>query len=127
MTLRLSPLELLSGNRRMQIYHIWFDISRNITDLEFTKALKVFLEKLRAEDLIRDYRITRRTLGLGLPELGEFHVTLESDDMAQLDRAFERMTAREGEMEEAHVNVNRHVENIRFALYRDFPDENRAE
>lgn len=66
MTLRPNPLGLLSGNRRMQISHIWFDIGRDITDLEFTRALKVFLEKLR-------------------------------------------------------------VENIRFALYRDFPDENRAE
>ncbi len=50
----------------MQICHIWFDVSRDITDLEFTRALKVFLAKFR-------------------------------------------------------------VENIRFALYRDFPDENRAE
>lgn len=50
----------------MQIYHIWFDASRNIVDLEFTRTLKVFLEKLRTE-------------------------------------------------------------NIRFALYRDFPDENSAE
>lgn len=50
----------------MQIYHIWFDISRDIADLEFTRTLKVFLEKLRTE-------------------------------------------------------------NLRFALCRDFPDENRAE
>ena len=110
----------------MQIYHIWLDIAPDVTDLEFTSVLNDFLEKLRTDDLIRNFRITRRTLGLGLPELGEFHITVESDDMAQLDRAFTRMTKREGELEDAHVNMNKHARNLRFALYRDFPDKNRA-
>lgn len=77
---------------------------------------------LKSEGLIAGYRLTRRKLGLGLPELGEFHIVIETENLSQLEDAFQAAAARRGEFEELHAAVYRSVKNARFALYRDFPD-----
>jgi hypothetical protein len=64
----------------------------------------------------------RRKLGLGAPGLGEFHVMIETKDLAQLDLAFERVAGRSEPVEGFHFGVNSLVANPVFALYRDFPD-----
>jgi hypothetical protein len=69
--------------------------------------------------------MTRRKLGLGPTEFGEFHVTIEVEDLAQLDAAFRDVSARSGAIEELHHAVNRVATDVKFALYRDFPDANR--
>ena len=43
-------------------------------------------------------------------------------DMAQLERAFQRVAARSGETEALHRAVYSAVTGLRFALYRDFPN-----
>ena len=68
------------------------------------------------------YRITRRKLGLGSLDLPEFHIQLEFRDLAQLDQAFSNVAARRDPIEELHHAVNSQVREVRFALYRDFPD-----
>ncbi|MGA2451584.1 MAG: DUF6614 family protein [Polyangiaceae bacterium] len=44
-------------------------------------------------------------------------------DLRQLEAAFERVGARREPTEKFHFGVNSFVTNVRFALYRDFPDE----
>ena len=68
-----------------------------------------------------------RKLGLGPSSLGEFHVTVETDDLAQLDAAFQLVARRSGEVEGLHAAVNQFAQNLTFALYRDFPDPVRWE
>ena len=64
----------------------------------------------------------RRKLGLGPPQLREFHILLEVEDLAQLDRAFNQVAARQDPVESFHHAVNALVTDVFFALYRDFPD-----
>ena len=71
---------------------------------------------------IRSFRLSRRKLGLGPSILGEFHVTIETDNLAQLDAAFLTVAARSGEIEGLHTAVNQYVTDFMAALYRDFPD-----
>jgi len=66
--------------------------------------------------------MTRRKLGLGIPELGEFHIEIHVKDLRQLDAAFENVAGRREPTEGFHFGVNSLVQNARFALYRDFPD-----
>jgi hypothetical protein len=46
---------------------------------------------------------------------------IEVKDLAQLDRAFDHVAERSEPTETFHFGVNSLVQNVRFALYRDFP------
>ena len=111
---------MLSG---MDIYHIWCDLTEGTSDVEFADAVTEFLESLKADGSLAGWRLTRRKLGLGGEGLGEFHVALEFENLTQLDAAFSANATRRDPLESLHHAVNSKVRNLRFALYRDFPDE----
>lgn len=110
----------------MDCYHIWCDLRESSRDLEFADNLAAWLELLRDEGRIAGWRLTRRKLGFGPPGLGEMHVTIETDDLAQLDRAFELAASRTGDAEVRHSAVFSMVRNAVFSLERDFPDPVRS-
>jgi hypothetical protein len=109
----------------MDLYHTWFDLKPGVSDVEIAANLERYLGKLRADGRIAGFRITRRKLALGPPDLGEFHVVIEVDDLAQLDRAFVEVSGRTNPIESLHAAVNQSVSGFRAALYRDFPDPHR--
>lgn len=110
----------------MDLYHIWCNLVPGSSDLEFCTAVDAYLGALRQARRIAGHRITRRKLGLGPRELGEFHIVVEIEDLAQLDRAFVDVSTRAGPIEVLHQAVNRRARDLTFALYRDFPDAHRA-
>lgn len=91
------------------------------------RATETYMKHLRERGAVEGWRLTRRKLGLGPGELGEFHIMIEVKDLAQLDQAFSLAAARRDPTESAHQGVNSLVRNFRAALYRDFPDANRHE
>ena len=107
----------------MDLYHIWCDLKPGVGDMDFTDKLNAYLGGLADAGKIESYRITRRKLGLGREGLGEFHIMIDTRDLSQLDQAFRVVASRAGPVEDNHFSVNSLVENARFALYRDFPDE----
>jgi Family of unknown function (DUF6614) len=106
----------------MDSYHLWCNLKPGVRDLEFAAAIEGYLGWLRGQGLIAGYRLQRRKLGFGPPGLGEFHVAIETTDLAQLERAFQRVATREGEVERLHARVYSAVTDLVVALYRDFPD-----
>lgn len=114
-----------STGARMDVYHGWFDLKPGARDLEVTAAIERYLGHLRAQGQIAGWRLMRRKLGLAPRELGEFHLMMEFDDLAQLERAFAAVSTRADPVEALHHAVNSQVTNVRFALYRDFPDPQR--
>ncbi len=106
----------------MNLYEIWCDLKPGMSDLAFAERTAAWLDRLKAEGAIEGWRLTRRKLGLGPPGIGEFHITIEVRDLAQLDQAFHLAATRAEPYELLHHCVNHMVENARFALYRDFPD-----
>jgi len=111
----------------MDVYHVWCNLRPGVRDMEFVAHARRYLDHLRTDGLIEGYRITRRKLGLGPPQLAEFHLMLEVLDLAQLDRAFGRVASRSEPVESLHHGVNSMVRDATFALYRDFPDAVRKE
>lgn len=109
----------------MDLYHIWCELKAGESDLAFADNVARYLGSLKASGLIQGFRLTRRKLGLGPDGLGDFHIIVKTNDLAQLDAAFRKVATRAGEVEVAHAAVYRAVENLRFALYRDFPDAER--
>ena len=69
---------------------------------------------------------TRRKLGFGPPELGEFHVTIDVTNLTQLDSAYDVLVARSGPVEAFHQSVYAMVTDFRSGLSRDFPDPERV-
>ncbi|MDH3594754.1 MAG: hypothetical protein OEU09_03370 [Rhodospirillales bacterium] len=106
----------------MNVYHIGCNLKGGVRDAEFTDRAARYLGHLREQGLIAGYRITRRQLGLGPPHLPEFHLTVETEDLAQLDKAFSHVASRGEPVESFHHAVNSLVCDTFFALYRDFPD-----
>jgi hypothetical protein len=109
----------------MDLYHIWCDLKLGQRDLDFVEHVGRYLGELKADGLIDEFRLTRQKLGFGIPGLGEFHIVIETQDLAQLDRAFQAVSSRADPIESFHQAVNSRVENFRAALYRDFPDPHR--
>ena len=109
----------------MDCYEIWFDLKDSHRDLEFADALARYMGYLTEKELIGGFRLTRRKLGFGPQGLGEFHVTIETSDLTQLEAAFQRAATRDEEIEPLHAAVYSAVRNTQFALYRDFPDAGR--
>ena len=109
----------------MDVYHIWCSLKPGVGDTEFADDAKAYFEHLKGEGRIAAYRITRRKLGLGPPQLPEWHITLDFENMAQMDKAFDAVSARANPVEGFHHAVNSKVGEVFFALYRDFPDPGR--
>ena len=109
----------------MDLYHVWCDLKPGVRDTDFAMALSGWMDHLKDRNMIEGYRLTRRKLGLGPREIGEFHIIIEVRDLAQLDEAFKQASARAGEAEQRHFDVNSLVQNLTFGLYRDFPDSHR--
>ena len=106
----------------MDIYHVWCDLKPGVADLVFSEGVAKYMEYLRTKGLIESWRLTRRKLGLTPPEFREFHLTIETKGLHQLDSAFEHVASRREPVEGLHFGVNSLATNAVFALYRDFPD-----
>lgn len=109
----------------MNIYHIWCDKTPEITDLEWTDNMRIFLDHLVREGRMVGYRITRCKMGFrSIADLPEWHIMMEFRNMAQMDEAFDRVVPQQGELEISHRGFNQYIQgNIQHALYRDWPDQ----
>ena len=94
--------------------------------MEFVESARTYLERLKQDRQLHAYRITRCKLGFRPPQLREFHITLEFEDMTQMQSAFDAVSSRTDPVESFHHAVNSKVQDIFFALYRDFPDAHRV-
>jgi hypothetical protein len=106
----------------VNIYHVWCDLKPGVGDLDFSERLAAYLDHLKAEGLVDNWRLMRRKLGLVPPGLGEFHIMIEVANLGQLDAAFDHVASRQEPVEGFHFGVNALVRDPVFALYRDFPD-----
>jgi hypothetical protein len=111
----------------MDIYHGWCDLKTGVKDLDFARAFEAYMKHLAQHGAVERWRLTRRKLGFGPRELGDFHFMIEFRDLAQLDKAFGHAASRRDPTETVHYGLNSLVTNLAFALYRDFPDAIRHE
>lgn len=110
----------------VQHYHIWFDTHPKVKDLDLAGSMETFLDHMQSKGLIAGWNLQRRTLGLCSADLGEWHCSMATQDLGQLQAAFDAITPRSGDEEKLHAGVWSKVTNLKFALYRDFPDQNRV-
>lgn len=105
---------------------MWCNLRDSRKDLEFSANVKAYLDHLKGRGVIESWTLQRRKFGFGPPSLGEFHIVVSVKDLAQLDAAFGVVATRAGEVERLHHPVYSMVTDFVSALYRDFPDPERA-
>ena len=110
----------------MNYYDMWCNIRDSRKDLEFAAAVKAYLDRLQEMGRIEGWKLTRRKFGFGPDGLGEFHISVWTRDLAQLDQAFSTVAARSGEIEDLHRPVYAMAVDFKSSLSRDFPDPERA-
>ena len=110
----------------MDWYHVWCDLKAGEDDLAFCRNVDAYLGHLQDSGLVAEHRLMRRKLGLAYDGAGEFHIMIGTEDLAQLDAAFNLVSTREGEVERLHKAVYSAVAKVKFGLYRDFPDPQRG-
>lgn len=107
----------------MDIYHVWCDLKPGQSDQIFGERFTLFLDRLKSAGKIENWRLTRRKLGFAPDGMPEFHFMIETQDMDQLDQAFRALAPKEGPTHAIHFAANEMVQNLKFALYRDWPDQ----
>jgi hypothetical protein len=110
----------------MDVYQIWFDLKPGVRDTEFAASARAYLDQLKEGGHLVSYRLTRCKLGLAPPQLREWHITIDFENLTQMDAAFGQVSTRADPVESFHQAVNSKVQDVFFALYRDFPDANRV-
>lgn len=106
----------------MDHYYAFFDAKLGVRDTELAEAIDVYMAYLKDNGLIEGWSLTRRKFGFSPEGFGEFHLDMQTRDLAQLDAAFRHVARRSDPSESVHFAVNSKVANTKFALYRDFPD-----
>lgn len=71
----------VQGSASMDHYHTWFDLKPGTKDADFARSMARYMGHLKDNGLIEDWRLTRRKLGFGPPDLGEFHIVMETKDL----------------------------------------------
>lgn len=106
----------------MDCYEVWCNLRSGVVDLEFVAAVQAYLGQLQSEGRITSFRIRRRKFGFGPEALGEWNITMEFENLTQLDSAFQRVATRDADIEGLHAAVYGVVTDFKSGLYRDFPD-----
>jgi hypothetical protein len=104
-------------------YEIWVNLAPGANDLDLVRAVHNYLDHIKSQGKLESYTIRRRKFGFGIPELGEFHISIAFKDLAQLDQAFFVAATRDDVVEPLHHEVYSRVKDFKSALYRDFPDD----
>ena len=110
----------------MDVYHIWFNLKPGVRDLDFVASARAYLDLLKEGGHLVGYRVTRCKIGLAPPQLREWHITIDFENLTQIDAAFGQVSSRADPVESFHHAVNSKVQDAFFALYRDFPDPGRV-
>ena len=111
----------------MNLYHVMIDLKDDAKALAFAKALDEWISYLQGRGLIGHWRLMRRKLNLASDAARDFLLEIETDGLMQLEQAFRHVSQHSDEVDELYDRVHQMLAGADYALYRPFPDPERAE
>ncbi|MBB3993923.1 hypothetical protein GGR95_001554 [Sulfitobacter undariae] len=111
----------------MNLYHCSIDLRDDTKALGFAAALEVWMKHLQSSGVILSWRLCRQKLGFGAPRARDFLLEIEVENLTQLDQAFRFAASGDAHVERLYTTVHQMVGEVDVALYRPFPDPERAE
>jgi hypothetical protein len=111
----------------VNLYSCQITLRDDAKALAFAKAVDDWMSFLAARDAIRGWRLLRRKLNLAADCFHDFLLEIEVENLSQLDDAFRLTGQQDEDIATLHHNVHMLIAQADFALYRPFPDPERAE
>ena len=111
----------------MNLYHCSIDLRDTSKALAFAAVVEAWMEHLQSNGVIQSWHLYRRKLGFGAPQSRDFLLEIEVENMTQLDEAFRFTGLSDAQVERLYTTVHQMVGVVDVALYRPFPDPERAE
>ncbi len=111
----------------MTSYHCMIDLKPNANALAFAHAVDHWFTELQRAGKVEAWKLQRRKLHLAGTGFGDFLLSVELRDLAQLDLAFGHLGAAGDAASRAYEQMHGMIERFEVGLYRDFPDPVQAE
>ena len=111
----------------MNLYSCQISIRDDAKALALAKAVDEWMSFLATKGVIRNWRLLRRKLNLAADCFRDFLLEIEVENLSQLDEAFRLTGQQDEDIATLHHNVHMLISEADFALYRPFPDPERAE
>ena len=111
----------------MNYYTCGIDLKDNAKAVAFAVSVEAWMNLLQTNGKIASWRLCRRKLGFGAPRARDFQLEIAVEDMTQLDLAFRFTASGHDDVERLYTTVHQMVGEVDVALYRPFPDAERAE
>ena len=123
----MRAVVFLRGAWLMNLYHCQIDIKQDAKALAFSHALGVWMNHLKSNGSITEWRLMRRKLNLASDGHRDFLLEIEVEDLTQLDSAFRLSGSQDEDIAQMHRAVHDLIQSADFGLYRSFPDPERSE
>ncbi|PIE12489.1 MAG: hypothetical protein CSA70_09170 [Rhodobacterales bacterium] len=111
----------------MNLYTCSIDLHDDAKALVFAHAVGEWMTHLQNAGTIQGWRLMRRKLNLVSGGQRDFLLEVEVRNLAQLDSAFRLSGTRDERVENLYRAVHTLIAEADYALYRHFPDPERAE
>lgn len=111
----------------MNLYQCSVDLKDDAKAVAFAVAVDAWMTHLKSNGVIERWQLYRRKLGFGAPVARDFQLNVEVENLTQLDQAFRFTGTHDEDTERLYTTVHQMVGHVDVALYRPFPDPERAE
>ena len=106
----------------MNIYHCMIELKDGARALAFAAAVEAWMNYLKAQGLILDWRLLRRKFRLASGAHTDFLLEIDVGGLADLDAAFVALSAPDEGAERRYDHMHQMIAQIEVGLYRPFPD-----
>lgn len=106
----------------MNVYHCMIELRQESRPLAFAAAAKAWMTYLAEQNLIEDWRLLRRKIGLATDRHTDFVLEIEIDGLSSLDSAFATIAASDDAAEKIYNQMHQMIARSDVGLYRPYPD-----
>lgn len=109
-------------NQPMNLYHCMIDLRPEAHALAFAKAASAWMDHLRAQGIVADWRLMRRKFGLASGPHSDFLLEIDIPGLHALDDAFAHLAHADETANQCYEQMHGMIAHAETGLYRPYPD-----